>query len=144
MLLGGCVTKALEGAPSAMARHLTATLCLVSCFLVLPGLVHKPVVLSRAVTPQVGFNNALMPLMVSLLLTLAQKVPNPADLRRVCKDAAGHMIKERFKSARLCKLLSSSCLSYFFPLTSFSSLGCLLSPGVPVVQKKEGKNVFTK
>lgn len=144
--LGDCVVKALEGALSAMACCLTATLCSVSCSLVLPGLVHKPIALGRAVTsPQEGFSSTLIPLMVSLLLTLDQKVLNPADPGRACK---GHTIRERFRSAQICKLLSSSCLHFLFSclfsLTPFNSLCRLLSPGVPVLQKKEEKNVFTK
>lgn len=51
LLLGGCVIQLLEGVFFAMACHLTATFCLVSCSLALSGLVRKPVSLGKALVP---------------------------------------------------------------------------------------------
>lgn len=144
-LLGRCVIKALERAPSAMACCLVAVLCSVLCSLVLPGLSCKPLPLGRAVTPQVGFNSPLVPQMVSSLLTLAQKVPSPADPGSACKDTARLIIKEKFRSAQLCNLFSSSCLSFFFfppDIFQFSPLSSLT--GGSCAAEKRGEKICSQ
>lgn len=116
LLLGGCVLKALEGDPSAMACRLTAMLSSVSVSWVLPGLVGKPVALGRTVTPLVGRLQHRFGASDGVLTAdMGPESPEPADPVSVCRDTAGHMIKERFRSVRLRKLLSSSRLSFFFP-----------------------------
>lgn len=136
-LLGGCVIKVLEGAPSARVGVWWP------CSARSPALWSFQVWSWQSCDCPGGFSSALVSLMVSWMPVLAHKVPNPAAPGSVCKDTAGHMIKGRFRRAQRCKLLSLSRLSLFFfsPWHLFSSLLSSLTGGSCAAESRGEKCV---
>lgn len=76
---------------------------------------------------------------IVLTMTVGQRVTNWADLGSMCKDTAGCMVKESFRSPQLHKFLSSSHLSFFCPDTFQFSLLSSFTEHYCAAKKKMGK-----
>lgn len=81
---------------------------------------------------------------IVLTMTVDQKVTNWADPGSMCKDTAGRMVKESFRSPQLHKLLSSSYLSFFLPWHLSVLSAIFFHRALLRCRKKKGKNIIHK
>lgn len=141
-LLGGCIIQALEGVFFAMARHLTATFCLVLC-----SLAFQVSSASLYLSAKLWFPTLEAALWSSkiVLTTVGQKATNSADpghSRVYIKESFGRKFSKT--TATYIAFLKLLVCFYFFPWP-FSVLSAVFfHEALLSCRRKKGKNVINE